>query len=159
MESLLSVDDEVKRIVGLVGKYGDMRKTYFIFTSDNGLQLGAHRIEFKDYLYEEGERVPLIIRGPGVPVDTVRNQLSRTSTSLRPSPRSPGRCRAGPWTASPCCPSRRTPRSSANRDLLFESFDVGTFGVRRGEWAYNSGTTATRSSTTSTPTPTSSTTC
>ena len=75
LESLLSVDDEVKKIVGLVRKYGDKRKTFIVFTSDNGLELGAHRIEFKDYLYEEGERVPLIIRGPGVPEDTTRDQL------------------------------------------------------------------------------------
>ncbi len=140
IESLLSVDDEVKKIVDLVGKYGDIRKTYFIFTSDNGLELGAHRIEFKNYLYEEGERVPLIIRGPGVPQDTVRDQLA-ANIDLAPTITAvtgavPGRVMDG----INLLPLTHDPSIAANRDLLFESHDVGTFGIRRGPWAYNSWT-------------------
>ena len=75
MESLLAVDDAVKRIVGRLRKTGDLRKTYIVFTSDNGLQLGAHRLLFKDFLYEESTRVPLVIRGPGFPAGAVRQQL------------------------------------------------------------------------------------
>jgi N-acetylglucosamine-6-sulfatase len=136
-ESLLSVDDEVKRIVGLVGKYGDLEKTFFIFTSDNGLELGAHRIEFKDYLYEEGERVPLIIRGPGFPQNASRQQLvanidlAPTITALTGAV--PGRVMDG----IDLLPLAQDPSVAANRDLLFESFDLGTFGIRRGQWAYN----------------------
>src|SRR5262249_2504879 len=40
IESLFSVDDEVTRIVRLLKKVKDLGKTYIIFTSDNGLQLG-----------------------------------------------------------------------------------------------------------------------
>jgi N-acetylglucosamine-6-sulfatase len=136
-ESLLSVDDEVRRIVTLVRKYGDKRKTFFIFTSDNGLEMGAHRIEFKDYLYEEGERVPLIIRGPGFPQNTTRDQLvanvdlAPTITALTGT--RPGRTMDG----IPLLPLAQDPSDQANRSLLFESFDIGTFGVRQGPWAYN----------------------
>jgi N-acetylglucosamine-6-sulfatase len=137
LESLLSVDDEVKRIVGLVRKYGDTRKTFFFFTSDNGLELGAHRIEFKDYLYEEGERVPLIIRGPGFPENTTRDQLvanidlAPTITALTGA--QPARTMDG----IPLLPLATDPSDQANRSLLFESFDIGTFGIRQGPWAYN----------------------
>jgi N-acetylglucosamine-6-sulfatase len=136
-ESLLSVDDEVKRIVGLVRKYGDKRKTFFIFTSDNGLELGAHRIEFKDYLYEEGERVPLIIRGPDIPQNTTRDQLvanidlAPTITALTGA--QPGRTMDG----IPLAPLAKDAADGTNRTLLFESFDIGTFGVRQGPWAFN----------------------
>jgi N-acetylglucosamine-6-sulfatase len=136
-ESLLSVDDQVRRIVTLVRKYGDKRKTFFIFTSDNGLEMGAHRIEFKDYLYEEGERVPLIIRGPGFPQNTTRDQLvanvdlAPTITALTGA--RPGRTMDG----IPLLPLAQDPSDQANRSLLFESFDIGTFGVRQGPWAYN----------------------
>ncbi len=136
-ESLLSVDDEVKRIVGLVRKYGDKRRTFFIFTSDNGLMMGAHRIEFKDYPYEEAERVPLIIRGPGFPQAQTRDQLvanidlAPTITSLtgvRPLRTMDG---------IPLLPLAQNPADGANRTLLFETYDVGAFGVRQGPWAFN----------------------
>ena len=39
-----------------------------IFTSDNGLMYGEHRIrQAKVFPYEESIRVPLMMRGPGVP--------------------------------------------------------------------------------------------
>jgi N-acetylglucosamine-6-sulfatase len=137
LESLLSVDDEVKRIFGLVRKYGDKRKTFFVFTSDNGLELGAHRIEFKNFLYEEGERVPLIIRGPGFPVGQTRDQLvanidlAPTITSLTGTPA------ARVMDGIPLLPLAKNPSEGANRDILFESPDIGTYGIRRGPWKYN----------------------
>jgi N-acetylglucosamine-6-sulfatase len=138
LESLLSVDDEVKRIFGLVRKYGDKRKTFFIFTSDNGLELGAHRIEFKNYLYEEGERVPLIIRGPGFPQNATRDQLA-ANIDLAPTITALTRARAGRvMDGTPLLPLAKNPADGASRDLLFESPDIGTFGIRRGPWKYNS---------------------
>jgi N-acetylglucosamine-6-sulfatase len=137
LESLLSVDDEVKRIFGLVRKYGDKQKTFFIFTSDNGLELGAHRIEFKNFLYEEGERVPLIIRGPGFPSGTTRDQLvanidlAPTITALTGA--RPARVMDG----IPLLPLAQSPSNGASRDILFESPDIGAYGIRRGPWKYN----------------------
>jgi N-acetylglucosamine-6-sulfatase len=137
LESLLSVDDEIKRIVGLVRKYGDKRKTFFIFTSDNGLEMGAHRIEFKDYLYEEGERVPLIIRGPGVPQNATRDQLV-ANIDLAPTIAALAKARPGRvMDGINLLPLARDPGVSADRSILFESFDIGSFGIRRGPWSYN----------------------
>jgi N-acetylglucosamine-6-sulfatase len=137
LESLLSVDDEVKRIVGLVRKAGDKRKTFFIFTSDNGLEMGAHRIEFKNFLYEEGERVPLIIRGPGFPAGVTRDQLV-ANIDLAPTiaaltGATPSRVMDG----IPLLPLAQNPADGTNRDILFESPDIGTYGVRQGPWKYN----------------------
>ena len=140
-ESLLSVDDEVGRIVNLVQKYGDISKTFFIFTSDNGLMMGAHRIEFKDYLYEEAERVPLIIRGPGVPQNTVRDQLA-ANVDLAPTIEAVTGAQPGlPQDGINLMPLIQDPSVGTNRSLLLESFDLGTFGVRQGQWAYNSWNT------------------
>jgi N-acetylglucosamine-6-sulfatase len=137
LESLLSVDDEIKKIVSLVRKYGDKRKTFFIFTSDNGLELGAHRIEFKDYLYEEGERVPLIVRGPGVPQNTTRDQLvaniDLAPTIVAITKARPGRVMDG----IDLLPLTRDPNVSNNRTILFESLDLDIYGVRQGPWSYN----------------------
>ena len=137
LESLLSVDDEIQKIVRLVRKYGDKRKTFFIFTSDNGLELGAHRIEFKDYLYEESERVPLIIRGPGVPQNTTRDQLV-ANIDLAPTISAIAKARPGRVVDGiDLLPLTRDPGVANNRTLLFESFDLDSFGVRQGPWSYN----------------------
>jgi N-acetylglucosamine-6-sulfatase len=137
LESLLSVDDQVKKIVKLVRKYGDKRKTFIIFTSDNGLELGSHRIMFKNFLYEEGERVPLIIRGPGVPQNVTRDQLvaniDLAPTIVALAKARPGRVMDG----INLLPLTQDPSASANRDLLFESVDLGIYGLRRGQWSYN----------------------
>ena len=137
LESLLAVDEAVKRIVGLVRKYGDKRKTFFIFTSDNGVQLGSHRMIFKDALYEESERVPLIIRGPGIPAGVTRSQLvsniDLAPTILEITGARPGRVQDG----ISLLPLVADPGAAASRDLLFEVFDFGIFGIRRGPWKLN----------------------
>jgi arylsulfatase A-like enzyme len=70
-ESLLSVDEGVERIVAELRRSGELDSTLIVFTSDNGFFLGEHRIpENKVNVYEEAVRVPLAIRGPGVPAAT-----------------------------------------------------------------------------------------
>jgi N-acetylglucosamine-6-sulfatase len=67
LESLLAVDDGVGAIVGALRRAGALASSYVIFTSDNGLFFGEHRIPSgKVRHYEEASRVPLLIRGPGV---------------------------------------------------------------------------------------------
>jgi N-acetylglucosamine-6-sulfatase len=137
LESLRSVDEEVTRIMRLLGKTHDRRKTYIFFTSDNGLLLGAHRLEFKDYLYEEATRVPLIIRGPNIPENAVRDQLvsniDLAPTIVQVTRATPRRTMDG----ISLLPLISDPGAQANRTLLFEAFDTGTFGVRQGDWAFN----------------------
>ena len=68
LESLLAVDEAVARIVDALRRAGDLERTFIVFTSDNGYFHGEHRIPAgKVYLYEPSIRVPLIIRGPGIP--------------------------------------------------------------------------------------------
>jgi N-acetylglucosamine-6-sulfatase len=65
-ESLLAVDRLVGRLVRILRERGDLRNTYFVFTSDNGYLLGEHGLNGKVLPYEESVRVPLVISGPGV---------------------------------------------------------------------------------------------
>jgi len=76
LESVLAADRGVARIVGALRRIGSLRNTYVIFTSDNGLIQGEHRIRGgKEQPYEEAIRVPLVIRGPGIP----RGRTSRST--------------------------------------------------------------------------------
>ena len=64
--SLLAVDDMVVSIVDALERDGEMDNTIFVFTSDNGYNLGAHKLIHKMAPYEESQRVPMVIAGPGV---------------------------------------------------------------------------------------------
>lgn len=67
-ESLLAVDEGVARIVQALRRAGELERTLIVFTSDNGYLLGEHRLaDEKINVYEESVRVPLAMRGPGVP--------------------------------------------------------------------------------------------
>ena len=74
-ESLLAVDDMVETIVRALGEKKLLRRTVIIFTSDNGYLFGAHRLIGKGVVYEESIRVPLLIRGPGIPKGETRTQM------------------------------------------------------------------------------------
>lgn len=78
LEALLAVDEGVKRVVEALERTGELDRTLVIFTSDNGQLYGEHRLfERKYWPYEEAIRVPLIMRGPGVPEGvTVRELVS-----------------------------------------------------------------------------------
>ena len=65
--SLVAVDELVSGIVDELRAGGKIGDTYLIFTSDNGFLLGEHRLTLKSLPYEESARVPLIVRGPGLP--------------------------------------------------------------------------------------------
>ena len=46
-----------------------------IYTSDNGFLFGEHRLIGKSAAYEESIKVPLLMRGPGIPAGETRAQL------------------------------------------------------------------------------------
>ncbi|MGH3444812.1 MAG: sulfatase family protein [Nocardioidaceae bacterium] len=72
-ESLSLVDDEVASLVQVLKRTGQLDNTYLVFTSDNGYFLGEHRMRQGKILpYEPSLRVPLVIRGPGIPAGQVR---------------------------------------------------------------------------------------
>ena len=76
LRSLQSVDEMVGRLVGVLEETGELSNTYIVFTSDNGFHLGEHRINKKKWTaYEESIRVPLLVRGPGVPRGVSRSQM------------------------------------------------------------------------------------
>jgi N-acetylglucosamine-6-sulfatase len=68
LESLLAVDEAVAAIVAALRDSGELDQTLIVFTADNGFFHGEHRVPLgKVLLYEPSIRVPLILRGPGVP--------------------------------------------------------------------------------------------
>jgi arylsulfatase A-like enzyme len=77
LRALLAVDEMVSGLVEELRASGELENTYVVLTSDNGYQLGEHRLaQGKRTAYEESIRVPLIVRGPGVPSGKAVRQLA-----------------------------------------------------------------------------------
>jgi N-acetylglucosamine-6-sulfatase len=75
-EQLLSVDQAVGELVQALQSRGILDNTYIVFTSDNGFFRGEHRIASGKYLpYDPAAKVPLLIRGPGIPRGGVSDEL------------------------------------------------------------------------------------
>jgi arylsulfatase A-like enzyme len=76
LQSLQAVDDAITKLVNALKETNQLSNTYIVFTSDNGFHLGQHRLAAgKQTAYEEDIRVPLVIRGPGIPAGQVRKPL------------------------------------------------------------------------------------
>jgi arylsulfatase A-like enzyme len=77
LESMLAVDEMVGSLVDELEAAGELDNTYIAFTSDNGWLAGVHCFESgKDRAYEESARVPLFVRGPGVPAEAEVEELA-----------------------------------------------------------------------------------
>jgi N-acetylglucosamine-6-sulfatase len=72
MGSLLAVDDMITRIQDVLINQGKWNNTILVVTSDNGYNLGSHRLIHKMAPYEESIRVPMYFAGPGI----AKSQLS-----------------------------------------------------------------------------------
>jgi arylsulfatase A-like enzyme len=135
LESLLSVDDGVDRIIDRLKARGELAHTYVVFTSDNGFLNGEHRLpEGKVKPYEESIRVPLSIRGPGIPAGetasdmAINADLAPTITEIAGA--SPGLAMDGRSLLR----AARHPRVESGRELLIEAGDFR--GIRTQRYAY-----------------------
>jgi N-acetylglucosamine-6-sulfatase len=135
LEALLAVDEAVVGIVEALRDSGELGDTLVVFTSDNGFFHGEHRLpNGKVLAYEPSIRVPLVLRGPGVPRGERRRQLV-TNADLAPTI----------LDAAHAVPSRlqdgrslfsllREPRRGWGRDLLIEGpsgLEMVAFGAVR----------------------------
>ena len=69
--TILKMDEILGDIIDQLKEDGLFDNTIVFFFSDHGMRLPRH----KQFLYEGGLRVPLIVAGPGVPVNLVRTDL------------------------------------------------------------------------------------
>ena len=75
-EALMAVDEGVAQIVDALRRTGQLDNTLIVFLSDNGFMHGEHRALAEKVLpYEESIRVPLVLRGPGVPRGRIDHRL------------------------------------------------------------------------------------
>jgi N-acetylglucosamine-6-sulfatase len=76
LRALRAVDEGVADMVAALEASGELDNTLIFFTSDNGFLMGEHRIASKVWGYEPSIRVPLVVRGPGVPANHRRSAVA-----------------------------------------------------------------------------------
>ncbi|WP_242696152.1 sulfatase family protein [Longitalea luteola] len=64
LRCILSVDDNVGRVLDYLDKTGLAENTIVIYTSDQGFYMGEHGLYDKRFMYEESFRTPMVIRYP-----------------------------------------------------------------------------------------------
>ena len=122
LESLLSVDDAVGQLLNTLERTGKLANTIVIFTSDNGYTHGEHRIRAaKVFPYEPSIRVPLLMRGPGVPAGLHYGQqvgnIDLAPTILDAADALPGRLQDGSSLLS----LASDPQKRTGRELVLEN--------------------------------------
>ena len=92
-QMLLAVDEMIGFILDTLRAKGELDSTYIMFTSDHGLHNGEHRlVSVKLTPYGASARVPLVVRGPGIPVGqkvaalTLLSDVAPTLTDLVDAP-------------------------------------------------------------------------
>jgi arylsulfatase A-like enzyme len=140
LESLIAVDEGVERVVAALRDAGELERTFIVFTSDNGYLSGEHRLPHgKANIYEPAIRVPLMLRGPGVP-SAVRPRQLVTNADLAPTVLDvaaavPGRRQDG----RSLLPLARKPELGRRRPLLIEVAKgemMRTTAIRTRRWVY-----------------------
>lgn len=85
LRALQAVDELVAALVAQLDAAGALADTYVVYSSDNGFHLGQHRLPpGKECGYDEDIRVPLVVRGPGVPAGRVETAVT-THVDLAPT--------------------------------------------------------------------------
>jgi N-acetylglucosamine-6-sulfatase len=139
---LLSVDRGVSAVLAaLEARDPGLTNTIIIYTTDQGLMLGSHRLQGKKAAYEESAQVPFIVRwdrtvpaGVASPRLVTHIDMAATAVALAgataPNPEpclSP--CILGPIEGQNLVPLLLDPATPWRTDLLIEAYDApGTNG-------------------------------
>ena len=73
LDAVRYTDQQVGQVIDRLEKEGLLDQTVVIFTTDHGIS----HVRGKQFLYDEGIHVPLIIRGPGIPRGVIREDLAQ----------------------------------------------------------------------------------
>lgn len=139
------LDTEIGRLLQTLDETGLASNTFVIFTSDNGPWLpfkhhggsaGPLR-DGKGTTFEGGQRVPCIIRGPGIPAGTVCDELTGTidvlptlavliDSPLSGERKIDGMDASGLWLG--------TTAQSPREEFVYYTAQGAVEGLRQGDW-------------------------
>ena len=140
LEAARGVDRAVASQIRVLRRTHQLKNTIVIFGGDNGYTTGGHNINGKLWQYDEVLRIPLVMRGPGIPqgtkVATAVTNPDIATTILAAAGATPLRPQDGvnilPWLRAPTqdrvVPIEGWQVYNGNRKLYA--------GVRTARWTY-----------------------
>jgi len=148
LETLQAVDEWIGKIEQAVRDQGVADSTYLLFTSDNGLYHGEHRIpNGKLYLYEPAVHLPLVVAGPaigaGVQVDAPAGNVDLAPTIARLAGATPGVA----FDGRDLFPLIQDPSRGKGRGMLLENYlggQVLSDAIHTERWFYGEANDGTR---------------
>ena len=79
VQAVQAIDELIGTLRDALAARGQLSNTYIMFTSDNGLHMGEHRLAAgKQTAFEPDIHVPLVVTGPGVPRGWRMPQITST---------------------------------------------------------------------------------
>jgi arylsulfatase A-like enzyme len=129
LSTLYTVDTVVKKIVNKLKATDLWSNTYIVFGSDNSFFQGQHRLVTGKYLpYEHSAKVPLLVRGPGIPKDEITGEpvsnIDFAPTALEIAGAESSVIEDG--RPGGLLPFAEEPLRRTGRPLLLEGFGAGT---------------------------------
>ncbi len=143
IEAARGLDRAVAKLFRTLRRTGQLDRTLVVFHSDNGYAIGPHNMNGKRYHYDESLRVPLYLRGPGLPkgvvVPTAVTIPDLTATIYAATGVEPARPLDGidvrPWIGAPA-QARVVPIAAWVADGEGLRARPIYEGVRIGPWTY-----------------------
>jgi arylsulfatase A-like enzyme len=142
LPSLRPVDDAVASIITTLREVNQLANTLVVFTSDNGWMSGQYRGVGKTLPDEPSIRVPLLVRGPGVPRG-IRVQQTAATIDLAPTMMDTANATANlTMDGRSLLPLMNDPASTSPRNLVLEignESKAGVYlyrGLRTPNWTY-----------------------
>lgn len=137
---ITELDEYIGDIREALDAAGQLSNTIFIYTSDHGEMLGEHGLWYKNNLYEQAARVPLVMSGPGIPEGKTVSQpvahvdLVATLLDWAQVPR-PAHLRG--TSLLPLMHGRPGLKPEfAYSESHSEGNCAGSFAIRKGDWKY-----------------------
>jgi arylsulfatase A-like enzyme len=130
LRCILSVDENIGRILEYLDRHGLADNTVVVYTSDQGFFLGEHGLFDKRYMYEESLRTPLMIRyperiRPGLVCEELVQNLDIAPTMLEMA----GADIPDDMQGQSLCPLFESPVKEDWRDAVYYQFYETGWGV------------------------------
>ncbi len=133
------IDNSLAKVLSTLEEIGEKDNTLVIFTSDHGEMVGAHGIFGKCSMRDDSVRVPLIMRGPGLPAGRRTGDLVSLFDIYPTASDALDMTACKPPRGSSLLPLARGDTDEGPNEYIFSEFHSngspeGVYMIREGRW-------------------------